>query len=73
MFYVPAFRAFFETSVSASWEQLGVSGRQRVRDLWRQNNLPDVNATGGVLKMTIPIHGVMLYKLTAAAARNSGT
>jgi alpha-galactosidase len=53
--------------------QLGFTGAQHIRDLWRQNNLPDVNATGGVLKMTIPIHGVMLYKLTAAAARNSGT
>jgi alpha-galactosidase len=53
--------------------QLGFTGAQHVRDLWRQNNLPYVNANGGVLKMTIPIHGVMLYKLTAATARNSGT
>ena len=44
---------------------LGFTGAQHVRDLWRQSNLPDVDAAGGVLKMTIPVHGVMLYKLTA--------
>jgi alpha-galactosidase len=45
---------------------LGFSGKQHVRDLWRQSDLPDVDALTGVLPMTIPIHGVMLYKLTAA-------
>jgi alpha-galactosidase len=45
---------------------LGFSGRQHVRDLWRQNDLPDVDARDGVLAMTIPAHGVMLYKLIAA-------
>ncbi|MEI9863739.1 MAG: NPCBM/NEW2 domain-containing protein [Limisphaerales bacterium] len=33
--------------------------------LWRQKNLPDVDAKG-VLPLTIPAHGVLLYKLTAA-------
>ena len=45
--------------------QLGFTGAQHVRDLWRQSNLPDVDAATGVLKMTIPVHGVVLYKLTA--------
>ena len=53
--------------------QLGFTGAQHVRDLWRQSNLPDVDAATGVLKMTIPVHGVVLYKLTPAATRNSGT
>jgi alpha-galactosidase len=44
--------------------QLGFTGPQHVRDLWRQSNLPDVDAVGGVLKMTIPAHGVQLYKFT---------
>jgi len=35
--------------------------------------LPDVDVATGVLKMTIPVHGVVLYKLTVAAARNPGT
>ena len=45
--------------------QLGFTGTQHVRDLWRQSNLPDVDAATGVLKMTIPVHGVVLYKLTS--------
>jgi alpha-galactosidase len=53
--------------------QLGFTGAQHVRDLWRQTNLPDVDAATGVLKMTIPVHGVVLYKLTAASTRNPGT
>ena len=47
--------------------QLGFVTRQRVRDLWRHQDLPDiVNPSEEPLKMTIPIHGVQLYKLTAA-------
>jgi alpha-galactosidase len=45
--------------------QIGFSGKQHVRDLWRQKDLPDVDA-GGVLPLTIPPHGMMLCKLTAA-------
>jgi alpha-galactosidase len=45
---------------------LGYKGNLHVRDLWRQRNLPDVNATNGALPLTIPAHGVLLYKLTAA-------
>jgi alpha-galactosidase len=36
-----------------------------VRDLWRQKDLPDIADTiKEDLSMTIPAHGVMLYKLT---------
>jgi alpha-galactosidase len=45
---------------------IGFTGRQHVRDLWRQMDLPDVDAAKGVLPLTIPAHGVLLYKLTAA-------
>jgi alpha-galactosidase len=45
--------------------QIGFTGTQHVRDLWRQKDLTDMDANG-VLTMTIPVHGVMLYKLTAA-------
>jgi alpha-galactosidase len=44
--------------------QLGFTGTQHVRDLWRQSALPDVDTASGVLKMTIPVHGVVLYRLT---------
>jgi alpha-galactosidase len=46
--------------------QFGLAGNQHVRDLWRQKDVADVNAADGVLPLTIPAHGVVLYKLTAA-------
>jgi alpha-galactosidase len=46
--------------------KLGFNGKQHVRDLWRQKNLADVDAAAGALPLTIPAHGVMLYKLAAA-------
>jgi alpha-galactosidase len=45
---------------------LGYQGQLHVRDLWRQSDLPDLDAANGVLPLTIPAHGVVLYKLTAA-------
>ncbi len=33
---------------------LGFTGKQHVRNLWRQSDLPDVDATGGILPLTIP-------------------
>jgi alpha-galactosidase len=44
----------------------GLSGKLHVRDLWRQVNLADVNTDGGTLTLTVPAHGVVLYKFTAA-------
>ncbi len=47
--------------------RLGLNGRQHMRDLWRQQDLPDVgDPMKDALTMTIPAHGVQLYKLTAA-------
>jgi alpha-galactosidase len=43
-------------------DRLGLGGRQRVRDLWRQKDLPEVL---NELTVTIEPHGVMLYKFTA--------
>ena len=46
---------------------LGFAARQQVRDLWRHQDLPDmIDPSNGSLKMTIPAHGVQLYKLTKA-------
>lgn len=42
----------------------GLSGTLHVRDVWRQRNLADVNTDGGTLPLTIPAHGVVLYKFT---------
>ena len=46
------------------FSQLGFTGGQHVRDLWRQKNLADVETASGTLPLTIPAHGVVLYKLT---------
>ena len=66
-----AFGIFNLGATVANWDfkaltQFGLAGRYHVRDLWRQKDLADVNATDGVLPLTIPAHGVVLYKLTAA-------
>ena len=42
---------------------LGMAGRQHVRDLWRQQDLPDVT---GAIKATIGPHGVVLLRLAPA-------
>lgn len=44
--------------------QFGIAGKQRVRDLWRQQDVPDVDTVTGTLSVTIPPHGVVLYKFT---------
>jgi alpha-galactosidase len=46
--------------------KLNLSGQQTVRDLWRQKNLATVDTANGALPLTIPAHGVVLCKLTAA-------
>ena len=46
--------------------RLNLSGAQHVRDLWRQKNLADVDPAKGSLSLTIPAHGVVLYKFSAA-------
>jgi alpha-galactosidase len=69
------FKQFSQIGFGKKWlrgkisESIGahyISGKQHVRDLWRQSDLPDVDLANGVLPLTIPAHGVMLYKLTAA-------
>ena len=66
-----AFGIFNLGLAAANWDlkaltQFGLAGTQHVRDLWRQKDLADVDAASGVLPLTIPAHGVGLYKLTAA-------
>ena len=49
---------------------LGFDSIQHVRDLWLQQDLPDMNADKNQpLVMTIPSHGTQLYKLTPARNR----
>jgi alpha-galactosidase len=43
---------------------LGLTGRQAIRDLWRQKNLAVVDTAMDSLPITIPAHGVVLCKFT---------
>ena len=52
-----------ETKISAGWEQLGVSGHQRVRDLWRQKDLGIFDNKFGI---TVRPHAVVLVRLWPA-------
>jgi alpha-galactosidase len=49
-----------EKQIAASWQELGLKGRYRVRDLWRQK---DVRDTTGKISMAVGRHGVMLVRL----------
>ena len=42
--------------------KIGLGGRQQVRDLWRQQDLKEVQ---GKIALTVPAHGVVLLKFTA--------
>ena len=44
--------------------KLQVSGKQSVRDLWRQQNIAALATEKDALPLTIPAHGVLLYKFT---------
>ncbi len=49
----------------------GFQGRVHVRDLWRQKDLPDVaDPMHDALTLTIPAHGVRLYKLSVATPKD---
>ena len=45
---------------------LGLTGKQNVRDLWRQKDVATVDMAKDSLPLTIPAHGVVLYKFIAA-------
>jgi len=49
--------------VVANWEDLGIRGPQKVRDLWRQR---DVGVAEGKLEAYVARHGVVLVRLWSA-------
>ena len=54
-------RGEMETSVTAKWADLGVSGALKVRDLWRQQDLGEYRDE---FKANVARHGVVLVRLT---------
>jgi alpha-galactosidase len=49
--------------LTARWRDLGLSGQQRVRDLWRQQ---DIGVFAGQFEAAVPRHGVVLVRLWPA-------
>ena len=54
------------------FRQLGLSGQQKVRDLWRQQDLALLNLDNSILSLKIPAHGVLLYRLAAPSSPIAG-
>jgi alpha-galactosidase len=50
---------------------LGLSGRQQVRDLWRQQDLGTVEIGRGPLPLKIPTHGIVLLKFVRTRSAQS--
>ena len=55
-----------DTTVTATWRDLDLFGRYRVRDLWRH---ADVEAASDHVAAVLPPHGAALLRLTPEAAR----
>jgi alpha-galactosidase len=47
--------------VAVKWQELGVKGKQSVRDLWRQKNL---GVFTDEFSTTVPRHGTVFVKVT---------
>ena len=50
--------------VTVTWTELGITGRQRVRDLWRQK---DLGTFDNEYSVTVPRHGTVFVKVTKAS------
>ena len=49
-------------TITVTWEQLGIKGRQRVRDLWRQK---DLGVFEDNYETQVPRHGTAMLRLFA--------
>lgn len=56
-------RGEMDTTVTAKWLDLGLTGKQKVRDLWRQK---DVGEFASEFSRKVPRHGVVLVRLWPA-------
>jgi len=46
------------------FSKLGLKGRLKVRDLWRQKDIAAIDSRKDKLLLRVPAHGVLLYKFT---------
>ncbi len=49
-----------------NFDKLGINGVLKVRDLWRQKDIAKINTQKDGLHLKVPVHGVLLYKFSAA-------
>jgi alpha-galactosidase len=56
-------RSEFEATVKATWQTLGLSGKQNVRDLWWQKDLGEFS---NQLEAKVPRHGAVLVRIMPA-------
>ncbi len=56
-------RGLQKARVTAKWSDLGLSGKQQVRDLWRQR---DVGTFGDQFETEVAAHGVVLVRIRPA-------
>jgi len=47
------------------FDKLGINGKFKVRDLWRQKDISNIDTKAGQLALKVPVHGVLLYKFVA--------
>ncbi len=48
------------SKIKVTWEELGIQGKHRVRDLWRQK---DLGTFANSFESKVPVHGVVLLRL----------
>jgi alpha-galactosidase len=57
-----------EAAITAAWPALGIMGRNRVRDLWRQQ---DLGVFETQFQAQVPAHGVTLVRISPVSGRTS--
>ena len=55
-------RSWRREGITGHWKDLGLSGRQTVRDLWRQK---DLGAFADGFETSVARHGMVLIRVTA--------
>ncbi|KAA8482450.1 alpha-galactosidase [Arcticibacter tournemirensis] len=51
----------------SDFSKLGIAGKQKVRDVWRQKDIAVIGKGGkNALQLSVPVHGVLLYKFTVS-------
>jgi alpha-galactosidase len=62
-------RGMDDAAITANWDNLKLSGKQRIRDLWSQK---DLGIFDGKFQAEVPSHGVVLVRFMAAATKSVG-